>query len=47
MRCGGLDELTSWVLSFGPGARVLAPQALIDNVSSKLTLAAKLYQSSR
>ncbi len=47
MRCGGLDELTAWVLSFGPGARVLAPQALIDNVSSQLTLAAKPYQSSR
>jgi proteasome accessory factor B len=47
MRCGGLDELTSWVLSFGPGARVLGPQALIDNVSSQLTLAAKSYQSSR
>jgi proteasome accessory factor B len=47
MRCGGLDELTSWVLSFGPGARVLGPQALIDNVSSQLTLAAKPYQSSR
>jgi proteasome accessory factor B len=47
MRCGGLDELTSWVLSFGPGARVLGPQALIDNVSSQLTLAAKPYQASR
>lgn len=47
MRCGGLDELTSWVLSFGPGARVLGPQALIDNVSSQLMLAAKPYQSSR
>ena len=46
MRCGGLDELTAWVLSFGPGARVLGPQALIDNVSSQLTLAAKQYQSS-
>lgn len=47
MRCGGLDELTAWVLSFGPGARVLSPQALIDNVSSQLTIAAKPYQSSR
>jgi predicted DNA-binding transcriptional regulator YafY len=47
MRCGGLDELTSWILSLGPGARVLGPQALIDNVSSQLTLAAKPYQSSR
>lgn len=44
MQCGGLDELTSWVLSFGPGVRVLAPQSLIDNVSSQLTLASKLYQ---
>jgi proteasome accessory factor B len=47
MRCGGLDELTSWILSFGPEARVLGPQALIDNVFSQLTLAAKPYQSSR
>ena len=47
MRCGGLDELTSWILSLGPGARVLGPQALIDNVSSQLTLAANPYQSSR
>ncbi|MDP3092543.1 MAG: WYL domain-containing transcriptional regulator [Nitrospira sp.] len=47
MRCGGIDELTAWVLSFGPGARVLGPQALIDNVSSQLTLAARPYQSSR
>lgn len=46
MRCGGIDELTSWVLSFGPGARVLGPQALIDNVSNQLALAAKPYQSS-
>jgi predicted DNA-binding transcriptional regulator YafY len=47
MRCGGLDELTSWILSLGPGARVLCPQALIDNVSSQLILAAKPYQYSR
>jgi proteasome accessory factor B len=47
MRCGGLDEITAWVLSFGPGARVLGPHALIDNVSSQLTLAAKPYRSSR
>ena len=25
MQCGGLDELTAWVLSFGPGAKVLGP----------------------
>lgn len=47
MRCGGLDELTSWVLSFGPEARVLGPKEFIDNVARQLTLAAKRYQSSR
>lgn len=47
MQCGGLDELTAWVLSFGPGAKVLGPQALIENVSSQLTAAAQSYRSSR
>ncbi len=47
MRCGGLDELTAWVLSFGPAAKVLGPQALIDQVSSQLTAAAQAYRSSR
>ncbi len=47
MRCGGLDELTAWVLSFGPGAKVLGPQELIDNVSNQLVLAAESYQSCR
>jgi len=47
MRCGGIDELTAWVLSFGPGAKVLGPQELIDNVSGQLTQAAQSYQSPR
>lgn len=47
MQCGGLDELTAWVLSFGPGAKVLGPQSLIDQVSSQLTAAAESYRSSR
>jgi predicted DNA-binding transcriptional regulator YafY len=47
MRCGGLDELTAWVLSFGPAAKVLGPQALIDQVSSQLTAAVQSYRSSR
>lgn len=47
MRCGGLDELTAWVLSFGPGAKVLGPQSLIDQVSSQLEAAAQSYRSSR
>jgi predicted DNA-binding transcriptional regulator YafY len=47
MRCGGLDELTAWVLSFGPGAKVLGPQSLLDQVSSQLTAAAQSYRTSR
>ncbi|MDC8449935.1 MAG: transcriptional regulator [Nitrospira sp.] len=47
MQCGGIDELTAWVLSFGPGAKVLGPQALIDLVSGQLTAAAQSYRSSR
>ena len=47
MRCGGIDELTAWVLSFGPGAKVLGPPALIEQVSGQLTAAAESYRSSR
>ncbi len=47
MRCGGIDELTAWVLSFGPGAKVLGPPALIGQVSGQLTAAAESYRSSR
>ncbi len=47
MQCGGLDELTAWVLSFGPGAKVLGPQSLIDQVSSQVTAAAQSYRASR
>ena len=46
MRCGGLDELIAWVLSFGPGAKVLGPQSLIDQVSSQLTAATQSYRFS-
>ncbi len=46
MQCGGLDELTAWVLSFGPGAKVLGPQSLIDQVSGQLIAAAQSYRSS-
>ncbi|MDF0665114.1 MAG: WYL domain-containing protein [Nitrospira sp.] len=45
MQCGGLDELTAWVLSFGPGAKVLGPQSLINQVSGQLTAAAQSYRS--
>lgn len=47
MKCGGLDELTAWILSLGPDAKVLGPQELVDKVSRLLALAAKSYQTSR
>jgi len=36
MEVGGTSELRSWVLSFGPGARVLEPAALRDEVRRAL-----------
>ena len=47
MQCGGIDELTAWVLSFGSGAKVLGPQSLIDQVFNQLTAAAQSYRSFR
>lgn len=47
MKCGGFDELTAWILSFGPGAKVLGPPELVNKVSNLLTLAARAYRPSR
>jgi len=47
MKCGGLDELTAWILSLGPDAKVLGPSELVEKVSRLLALAAKSYQPSR
>ena len=43
MQAGGLDEIASWILSWGPSAEVLAPPALIESVASQLAAASKHY----
>lgn len=40
---GGMDELASWVLSWGQEARVLEPQALVEAVKAHLTRAIGHY----
>lgn len=44
---GGLEELTSWVLSWGAQARVIAPSTLRKAVAAELTAAARQYRRSR
>lgn len=41
---GGMDELASWVLSWGQDARVLEPQALVEAVKSHLLRALRQYR---
>lgn len=43
MTVDGLPELTAWLLSFGPRARVLAPAALATEVQSQLRAALAAY----
>jgi predicted DNA-binding transcriptional regulator YafY len=43
MQAGGLDEITSWVLSWGAKAKVLVPPALAEAVLVQLSAAQKLY----
>lgn len=45
MQTGGLDEITSWVLSWGENAQVLEPPELIEKVTARLTAAQKQYAS--
>jgi predicted DNA-binding transcriptional regulator YafY len=40
---GGIDEIVSWVLSWGAYAQVLAPLELINAVRTQLISAQKLY----
>ncbi len=40
---GGMDEVASWVLSWGEEAKVLEPQALIEVVKARLARAGKNY----
>jgi proteasome accessory factor B len=47
MQAGGMKELASWVLSWGPQAKVLSPPALVKLVTAELTAAARQYRPSR
>jgi proteasome accessory factor B len=47
MRSGGLEEITSWVLSWGDRAKVLAPPALVRAVHAQLAGAAGQYRAAR
>jgi predicted DNA-binding transcriptional regulator YafY len=45
LEVGGLDELQSWVLSFGSGAEVLEPEGLRAQVVRELAAALKRYDA--
>ena len=47
MQAGGLDEMSTWVLGWGPQAKVLSPPALVKLVAAELTAAARQYQHPR
>ncbi|HWP57330.1 MAG TPA: transcriptional regulator [Candidatus Acidoferrales bacterium] len=44
MRAGGLDEIASWVLSWGENATALEPPALVETVLRKLSSALAQYR---
>jgi predicted DNA-binding transcriptional regulator YafY len=46
MEVGGIDELRTWILSFGDGALVLEPTALRDAVARELAGALERYRRS-
>ncbi len=45
LEVGATDELVSWILSFGAGCEVLAPEALRGEVAARLEAAMKQYAS--
>jgi len=45
MRVRGIDELTNWVLGFGPHVQVLRPAALRERVARDLRAASRLYEA--
>lgn len=47
MQAGGLDEIATWVLSWGPQAKVLSPPALVQLVTTELAAATRQYRPSR
>lgn len=46
-QAGGLDEMTSWVLSWGADAKVLSPPELVQSVRSHLEGACRQYSPSK
>ncbi|THI84706.1 MAG: transcriptional regulator [Nitrospira sp. CG24A] len=42
-QAGGLEEITSWILSWGADAKVLSPPELVQSVRAHLTAAHKQY----
>ncbi len=47
MTVGDLTQLTSWILEWGPRARVLEPPELVDRVKAELESALKGYSRKR
>ena len=47
MRVGGMEEVCSWVLSWGPYAKVQSPPSLVKMVAGELHAAARQYPFSR
>jgi len=45
-QAGGIDEIVSWVLSWGAYAKVLGPITLINSISKQLGEAQQLYEPS-
>lgn len=45
MQVGGLDEIASWILSWGADAKVLAPPKLVQRVRAALNAAQNQYRS--
>lgn len=44
-QAGGMDEIVSWVLSWGASAKVLEPQTLMDSVTVTIRNALKRYSN--
>ena len=44
-QAGGMDEIVSWVLSWGAHAKVLEPPELIEAVTEQLTAAQRQYRA--
>jgi hypothetical protein len=45
LHVGGEFELVSWILSFGPSARVIAPEKLRRRVETELARALENYRA--